>query len=312
MVDCRNGSRREVKLASMIVVVVGLALAAVSAASGQPQRSSGQPQWILFTALPHGVGVEQIFRMQLSGKGLKQLTRGTYPSEAPALSPNGRRVAFAQLGAGVFTMNPDGTGRRRLTDNSRDTFPAWSPNGKQIAFLRPSANGWGVYVMSASGAGERRLRRAPSAGRPSWTAHGLVIPTEGDLARIEPRSGHVQKLFGALIDATAGQSSTAVSPDLSTITFVGSRPPNPGDKDCGEGIPCPRFGLYLEDLRKHKAPRILARDTGPASFSLDGKSLAFVARNRIVLWLLKNGTSRFVKTGTAVPTTSAPPAWQPR
>ena len=94
-----------------------------------------------------------------------------------------------------------------------------------------------------------------------------MIPTGGDLARIDPRSGRVQKLFGALIDASVGMDATAVSPDLSTVTFVGARPPVPGDKDCGEGIACPRYALYSQDLRKHKAPRILTRDTGPASFS---------------------------------------------
>jgi dipeptidyl aminopeptidase/acylaminoacyl peptidase len=327
MVVCTKGNRRELRrratrrrsdtaigprVLTVIVVVVGLALAAASAASAHPQRSSGPAQWILFTARPPGLAIEQIFRIKLSGEGLKQLTRGTYPAEAPAFSPDGKRFAFAQLGAGIFSMNLDGTGLRRLTANGRDSFPAWSPDGKQIAFVRPSANGWEVHVMSASGAGERRLRLAPSAGRPSWTGRGLVIPTEGELVRIDPRSGRVQKLFGALIDAFVGLNATAASPDLSTISFVGARSPDPGDKDCGEGVPCPRFALFIEDLRNHKAPRLLVRDAGPASFTPDGKSLAFVAQGRIVFWLLANGTSRSVRTGRVYPTTSAPPAWQPR
>jgi Tol biopolymer transport system component len=312
MVDRTKGKRVPLALA-VIVVVVGLALAAVSAASGQLQRSTAPPRWIVFTAAPPEIGVEQIFRITLSGKSLKQLTRGASPAEAPAFSPNGKRIAFTRLGAGIFSMNLDGTGLRRLTTNGRDSFPAWSPDGKQIAFIRPFVDGWRVYVMSASGAGERRLRLAPSAGRPSWTPLGLVIPTAvGDLARIDPRSGRVQKLFGALIDASTGLTGAAVSPDLSTVTFVGPRPPTPGDKDCGEGVPCPRFALYIQDLRRHKGPRMLARDAGPATFSPDGRSLAYVAKNRIVLRLLANGTSRSVTTGKANPTTSSPPAWQPR
>jgi Tol biopolymer transport system component len=224
------------------------------------------------------------------------------------LSPNGKRVAFARIGGGIYSMNVDGTGLRRLTTNSRDAYPAWSPDGKKIAFIRASAKGWRIYVMSASGAGEHRLRLAPAAGRPSWTARGLVIPTEGDLARIDPSTGRVQKLFGALIDATVGMTSAAVSPDLSTVTFVGPRPPDPGDKDCGEGIPCPHFGLYVESLRPLKAPRMLAKDAGPASFSPDGKTVTYVALNRIFTRALKSGASRSVKTGNVNPTTSAPPA----
>ena len=300
------------RLWTVVLVVVVVALAAVSAASGQPQRSSVQPHWILFTADPTGLGNDQIFRITVSGKGLKQITRGNYPSEAPAFSPNGKRIVFTRLGVGIFSMNLDGTGLHRLTSNGRDSSPAWSPDGKQIVFLRPSVSAWNVYVMSSSGAGQRRLRLAPSAGRPSWTNRGLVIPTNGDLARIDPRSGRVQKLFGAQIDATGGMDTTAVSPDLSTLTYVGPRPPIPGDKGCGEGVPCAVFALYIENLREHKAPRLLARDTGPATFSPDGKSLAYVAKNhRIVLRLLAKGTSRFVVTGKITPTTTSPPAWQP-
>ncbi len=139
-----------------------------------------------------------------------------------------------------------------------------------------------------------------------------MIPTEGDLLRIDPKSGRVFRRYGATIDALVGMNATSVSPDLSTITFVGAGPLDPGDKDCGEGVPCPRFALYLEDLARHKQPRILARDAGPASFSADGKTLAFVAKNRIVLWRLANGTSSTIKTGRVSPLVATPPVWQPR
>jgi len=308
MLGRMRGKRR---LPTVIVVVVGLALAAVSAAAGQPQRSSAGPQWILFTARTGGLGGEQIFRITSTGTGLKQLTSGAYPSEDPVFSPNGTKIAFARLGSGIFTMNVDGTGLRRLTSNGRDGFPAWSPNGRQIVFKRPSANGWSVYVMSASGAGQRRLPLAPSAGRPSWTSRGLVIPSNSDLVKIDARTGRVQKRFGAFIDAMVGMDSTAVAPDLSTLTFVGPRAPIPGDKGCGEGVPCPVFALYLQNLSGHKAPRLLVRDAGPATFSRDGKSLLFVNKGRLVFWQLKNGASRSITTGKLLPSTSAPPAWQP-
>jgi Tol biopolymer transport system component len=308
VIDCTK-----TRALTAIVLALGAALAGVSTASGHAARSSAESKWIVFTAESRGSRVDQIFRIQPSGKGLKQLTRGnTYPSQAPAFSPNGKKIAFTRLGVGIFTMNPDGRGLRQLTANGRDSFPAWSPDGKKIAFLRPEATGWKVYVMSASGAGERRLPQAPaSAGRPSWTSHGLLVPTMGDLARIDPKTGRLQKLFGALIDASTGVDATSVSPDLSAVTFVGPRKPDTGDKECGENIACARYALYIQDLAKHKAPRILLKDAGPASFSADGKSAAFVAKNRIVLWTVKNGKSTSIKTGNVNPATSSPPVFQP-
>jgi Tol biopolymer transport system component len=296
----------------MLVAVAGLAVVAASAASGQPQRASAQGQWIAFTARPGAHGVEQIFRIKQSGQGLKQLTRSTYSSAAPSFSPNGKRIVFVRLGTGIMSMNVDGTGLRRLTRNGRDNLPVWSADGKQIAFLRPSAKGWGIHVMSASGSGERLLPKAPPAGRPSWTSKGLLIPSEGDLARIDPRTGKVFRWFGATIDAIVGMNSTDVAPDLSMLAYVGAAPQDPGDKDCGDGIPCPRFALYVEDIKRKKEPRLLHRDAGPASFSHDGKRLAFVAKNRIVLWTLASGKSQTISTGRAALTVATPPVFQPR
>src|ERR1700712_3970072 len=99
-----------------------------------------------------------------------------------------------------------------------------------------------------------------------------VVPTNGDLAQIDPRTGHVQKLFGALIDASVGMDATSVSPDLSTVTFMGPRALDPKDTGCGEGQPCPTFALYIQNLRTHKDPRMLVRDGGPASFSPVGRA----------------------------------------
>jgi hypothetical protein len=137
-----------------------------------------------------------------------------------------------------------------------------------------------------------------------------LIPSGGDLVKIDPGSGRVQKLYGAEIDPVWGLTQTAVSPDASSITFVAPRQPDSGDMECGEG-PCERFALYIEDILKRAHPRLLVRDVGPASFSPDGKRLAFVARGGLVVWLLEDGTSRLISTGKAYPTLASPPAWQP-
>jgi Tol biopolymer transport system component len=288
----------------IVSVAFAIVLATAAAAGASDQRP-----WIVFSADPAGLHFEQLFRMHPAGDGLQQITTGEYSSIAPAFSPSGKRIAFARLGVGILTMNVDGTGIRRLTTNGRDSYPAWSPDGSHIAFVRPYKAEWRINTMSSSGAAERRLRQAPPSGRPSWTPGGLLIPSGGDLLRIDPATGHVQKYYGAEIDAVWGMNSVALSPNRSTITYVGARNAEPGDKECGEG-PCPRFALYKENVLKTKRPQRVVKDAGPATFSASGTQLAFVANGGLVLWSLAAGTSTTIPTGDATPTVSAPPAWQ--
>ena len=301
------------RLLAFVVLALAFALIAVSAAAALPQRPAAPPQSLVFSARGNG-GLDgmQLFRITTAGTGLKQLTTGTFPAEAPAVSPDGTRIAFARLGDGLFSMSVNGTDVRRLTSNARDSYPAWSPDGTQLAFLRPAAKTWQIHIVSAAGVYVRHLAQAPPAGRPTWTKLGLVIPTEGELAKINALTGQVQKRFDAFIDVFVGMLATAVAPDLSGVAFAGARTSDRGDKDCGEGYECPRFGLYVQNFRTLKAPTLIVNDTGPPAFSPDGKTLAYVVQARLALRTVATGATTIVKTGTAYPATSSPPAWLPR
>jgi dipeptidyl aminopeptidase/acylaminoacyl peptidase len=294
---------RTLSLASVaLAVVLGIAAATAGAAS--------QPRWIVFSATSPGHINAQLYRIHPSGDGIQQITTGSYSSIAPNFSHDGKRIVFARTGVGILTMNLDGTGIRRLTTNGRDSYPTWSPDGRQIAFVRPFKAAWTVFVMSSSGAAERRLPKAPPSGRPSWTAGGLLIPSGGDLLKVDATTGHVLKYYGVSVDAIWGMNSVAISPVRSTIAFVGARNPELGDKECGEG-PCQRFALYQANLLKNKKLQRVVKDGGPATFSPNGQQLAFVANGGLVLWSLGNSKPTDVSTGDVYPTVSAPPAWQP-
>jgi hypothetical protein len=292
---------------SALVIASGVVLLAVSAATG---RATGTSGWIVFSAAPQGSQIDQLFRIQPSGSGLQQITTGSLPAIAPAFSPAGTRLAFTRIGFGIFTINVGGSGLRRVTTNGRDSYPTWSSDGKSIAFVRPRGAQWVVYVVPSAGGRPRPLSKAPPAGRPSWTKAGLLIPSGGDLLRIDSTTGQVLKYYGANIDAIWGQSSVALSPSLSMLTYVGGRAPDPGDKECGEG-PCQRFGLYIESLlTKAKKAHMIAKDTGPAAFSPDGRQIVFAAGGTLKLRLVSSGATETIPTGTAYPTNAAPPAWR--
>jgi Tol biopolymer transport system component len=293
----------------LAAAIVAGALAAARGASG-----ADAARWIVFSGLPNGLAPAQLFRVQTDGAGLEQVTTGSNPATDPAFSPDGKQLVFSRLGSGIFRVNLDGTGLHRLTSGRRDSYPVWSPDGKHIAFIRPFREQWRLYVMAASGAGQRRLPEAPVAGRPTWTAKGasIIIPAGGDLARVDARTGRVEKFFGAALDPVIAQAAT-LSPDARTVAFVGSRP-STGSHDCGEAL-CegrgPFVGRYVSSVSARKPVRI-ADDTGPAGWSPDGKTLVYVSKGALTLDTIGTDKRTAIATGANVVAGDAPPAWQPR
>jgi dipeptidyl aminopeptidase/acylaminoacyl peptidase len=85
------------------------------------------------TNVPGGPNTPEMWRIAASGGRAHSLGRGRFAR----MSPDGRRIAFA-LGEDVWTMNPDGSGRRRIVDHPQGTMSwqlAWSPNGRRIAYV---------------------------------------------------------------------------------------------------------------------------------------------------------------------------------
>src|SRR5437899_1643246 len=85
----------------------------------------------------------------------------------------------------INTMNTDGTGVTRLTNNAAfDGFTSCSPDGTKIAFEsdRDSSKFQDqIYTMNADGTGVTRLtNNAAFDGFPSWSPDGTKIAFESD------------------------------------------------------------------------------------------------------------------------------------
>jgi hypothetical protein len=88
------------------------------------------------------------------------------PAQAAFPGQNGK-IAFVDVG--IWTVNPDGTGRIRLTISGGDRYPKWSPNGSRIAFER----GTDIWVTNANGPGATLA--IPDARHPAWSPSGEWI-----------------------------------------------------------------------------------------------------------------------------------------
>jgi WD40 repeat protein len=84
-------------------------------------------------------------------------------------SADGRTVTYSTDADGdsdIWSINLDGTGQRKLTDNSStDALAAWSPDGQYIYFLSDRKGGWGIWVMRPDGTEARKIR---SIGVPEY------------------------------------------------------------------------------------------------------------------------------------------------
>jgi Tol biopolymer transport system component len=114
---------------------------------------------------PTGPDVGWVWVMSADGREQRKLTGETSLAEGRfarlSWSPDGRRLAFTSDRDGnaeVFTINSEGGGLRRLTNNPEyDGDAAWSPNGRQLVFVSNRDGSHGVYIMNADGSGQRTL-----------------------------------------------------------------------------------------------------------------------------------------------------------
>jgi TolB protein len=68
-----------------------------------------------------------IVTLDLSNKQLTRITQQMGNNEEPAFSPNGRAIAFARAGQGVFIANADGTGTPVRVWTGSATGVDWGP-----------------------------------------------------------------------------------------------------------------------------------------------------------------------------------------
>ncbi len=101
-----------------------------------------------------------IIRTNLDGGNPMVLTDSGNDT-APAVSPDGKTVAFMSLRDGnweVYSVGADGQNLQRLTTaDGNDGLPVWSPDGKNIAFASNRDGEWAIWVTTPNGENTHQL-----------------------------------------------------------------------------------------------------------------------------------------------------------
>lgn len=231
-----------------------------------------------FAYSSHESSGREIYLSDDEGKSRTKVTSVTGNDGYPAVSPDGKNIAFYgkydnRKTWSIHTVNIDGSNVQRLTytRNVWDSAPAWSPDGGTIAFGREyqdSEKGWQeeIWLMNADSSNQRQIEslegRAPDFlhdGRILF--HSKTGPSQICIADING-SNLIQ-----LTHNDANDWSPKISPDGTQIAFLSNR-------DDNQEI----YTMNIDGSNQKRLTFNTVEDWGPA-WSADGSILFFNSRN---------------------------------
>ena len=140
----------------------------------------------------------------------------------PAISPDGRSIAFAFEG-NLFVVPTDGGEARLLVANGHhSTRPVWSPDGHSIAYATDTFGDFDVFVVSADGGPSRRLTTHSADETPlSFTPDSREVLFSAQ--RMDARSNlqfpgrSIGELYKVSVDGGRRPSQILTNPALSAV-----------------------------------------------------------------------------------------------
>ena len=155
--------------------------------------SAADPAHVVYARFRSNVlDMSDLWTARLDGGGARILTREVGLQYDPAISPDGKTIAFISgHGYGTHELclcDADGGDIRPLTKNTAlELSPTWSPDGKRIAYTSDTTGDFEIWIMDIASRESRRLTENPALdGSPSWSPDGRRI------AFTSSRSGKLQ------------------------------------------------------------------------------------------------------------------------
>lgn len=247
----------------------------MSAVAQEAKPAADRP--LLFVSNREGKMKFNIYSMKPDGSDVKNLSKSDTVELDPALSPDGKQIAYVAMktgGApegGVYVMNVDGSERRRLTDfKGMAISPVWSPDSKRIAFssfpfnpAAPEPPKFTIQVMETDGKNKKEIGEGLIS---DWSRDGKILSARMEGGDFSPRL-YLMNADGSsakkLLDIKA--MSGVFSPDGKHIAFI-------AESDGGNQPDV--FVMNADGTEKKQLTKTEDIEFSP-QWSLDGKHLFF-------------------------------------
>lgn len=110
-----------------------------------------QGRFLVFSSTMHRE-FSDLYRKDITGRTLTQLTNDPADDIMPAVSPDGTKIAFASNRSGnwdIYVISADGGQAMQVSSNPEaELHPSWSPDGSMLVFCRSGAQSqrWEIWV----------------------------------------------------------------------------------------------------------------------------------------------------------------------
>jgi TolB protein len=217
-------------LAARLIAVLGMILSFAVLAPAAQATFPGKNGRIVFSGVvsPPGPVRNQLWAIAPDGTGLTNLSNSASNDYEPAVSADGRKIAFTR-NDDLWVMNFDGSGQTRLTFGRQTPIfccsneVSWSPDGNKIAFASGelSPGNYDIYVIHADGTGLTRLTTDPAFDdAPAWSPDGGEIAFTRGEQDVYVMNSDGTGQTNLTTDTGSAASSPNWSPDGSKLVFT--------------------------------------------------------------------------------------------